>query len=181
MKEFLKKLKKNQWQKPVRIVFVCTANCGRSPVAEILFEKLLIDELGSIDKIKEKNIIIESAGTMYSGFGIAPKSAKLLTTEENIDLKRCKKHQGRRLDEIEKPDLILTMTASHIEQVVSLKPEWKSKVFTLDAFVKKDLEKKGRDIYDPAGLPEFVYKSMMNQIKVCLYLLLDEFKTAGLI
>lgn len=181
MIEFLEKLKNNQSQKPIRIVFVCTANCGRSPVAEILFEKLLIDELGSINKLREKNIIVESAGTIYSGFTIARKSAKLLITEENIDMSRCLEHRGRRLDEIEEPDLLLTMTASHISQVIALMPGWKHKVFTLDEFVQKELGKDGRDIDDPAGRSEFDYRIIKNQIKKCLYLLLAEFKDAGLV
>jgi protein-tyrosine-phosphatase len=85
MREFLRKLKEKQdHQMFVKIVFVCTANCCRSPLAEILFEHILIKKLGSIDQLKEKRLMIESAGTMYSGLRISPESEKILIREEGI-------------------------------------------------------------------------------------------------
>jgi protein-tyrosine-phosphatase len=181
MKKFLIKLKKIQSRRPIRIVFVCTANCGRSPIAEILFEKFLINEFGSMNNMRKKNLIIESAGTLYSGLPIAPKSAKRLIAEENIPEERCSKHRGRSLDEIEEPDLLLTMESSHIPHLATYNPAWKNKAFPLDEFVKKDLGKEGRNIADPAGQSDDTYRLIKDQIKQDLILLLNEFKDTGLV
>jgi len=181
MKKYLERLIVNNASLPIRVVFICTANCCRSPLAEILFEKLLIDELGSRQRIREKNLIIESAGTSYSGLKIATQSAELLFYEENVHKNRCREHRGRHLEEIKDPGLILTMTRSHKFQVINFQPAWKEKTFTLDGFVKKDLGIEGKDIEDPMIGPKQDYKRMKNQVKNCLYLLLAEFKDAGLI
>ena len=166
---------------PLRIVFVCTANCCRSPLAEILFEKILINELGSLQAIREKNLIIESAATKYSGLKIAEQSAQLLINEESISENRCQHHCGRQLEEIMEPDLVLAMTNAHVFQIIDFQPDWKNKIFTLDGFVKKDLGENGKDIKDPIGGSDQEYKKMKEQVKECLYLLVDEFKESGLL
>jgi protein-tyrosine-phosphatase len=88
---------------------------------------------------------------------------------------------GRALDEIEEPDLILTMTRSHAEQVIDQKPLWGDRVFTLKEFVYDDVNKSGSDISDPIGGPESGYIKMKNQVKDCLNLLLEELIEIGLV
>lgn len=181
MLRFLKNLKSTQQNRCIRVVFVCTANCCRSPLAEILFEKLLADELGTIKSIFQKNILVESAATHYSGYPISGRSAGLLIDEENIEPERCSRHRGRQLSEIEEPDLILAMTDEHKEDILQMQPLWDNLTFTLDEFVKRDKQLIAIDIEDPMGGTDAEYKRMKNHIKKNLIMLLNEFKAAGLL
>ena len=188
MRAFLQKLKEkkqdlniNKETEPIRIVFICTANCSRSPIAEILFEKILIEELGSLKKLAEKNIRIESAATKYSGLQIALDSAAILMEEENISENRCHIHRGRHISEIDEPDLLLTMTDIHVSEIISQKPEWERKTFTLKGFVSGNLGETDENIEDPIAGPLSGYRYAKDQIKSALYLLLKELKDVGLI
>jgi protein-tyrosine-phosphatase len=181
VRSFFIRLKKIQQKRPVRIVFVCTANCCRSPLAEILFEKILIEHLGSPARLKKYNIVVESAGTSFSGMSMATYSAQLLIDEENVPKQRCELHCGRLITEIKEPDLILTMTEKQKHDIMSSFPLWADRVFTLDGFVQKDLKKPGIDITDPIGRPISDYRRMKEQIKRDLFLLFEEIKDTGLI
>jgi protein-tyrosine-phosphatase len=181
MRSFLIRLKKIQQKRPVRIVFVCTANCCRSPLAEILFEKMLLQHPCSSSHMKNHNILIESAGTSFSGMCIARHTAQLLIDEEDIPRKRCEIHSGRLITEIEEPDLILTMTEKQKHDVMTIVPGWSDRVFTLDGFVREDQGKPGIDIADPIGGPVADYRRMKEQIKKDLFLLFEEIKDTALI
>ena len=181
MVRFLKGLKTIQQHDDLRIVFVCTANCSRSPLAEILFEKILVDEVGSRKRLAEKRIIVESAATHYSGYPIAGRSARVLIEEENIKPDRCSRHRGRQLSEIDEPSLLLTMTCEHKEDIISMHPLWDTITFTLDEFVKRDKQLLAKDIEDPMGGTDEQYRRMKNYIKKDLILLLIEFREAGLL
>jgi protein-tyrosine-phosphatase len=181
MRSILARLKSVAERRPVRIVFLCTANCTRSPLAEMLFEKLLIDATGSLEKVHSKNIVVESAGIYPSGFSISLKSREMLVREEGILPARCDAHRGRGIAEIDEPDLVLTMSDGHVLEVLEIFPAWKEKVFSLDGFVHRDEGKDGRDIDDPTGLAPEDYHAMKEIVKADLVLLLREFRDTGLI
>jgi len=181
MKKVLTQLKKIQNNRPIRIVFICTANCCRSPLAEILFENLLKNEIKLFNKNFDEKFIIESAGTDYSGFRISDKTALLLVEEEKIAPERCSSHLGRSITEIEEPDLVLTMTYQHTKDILNRIPYWKDRVFVLDDFVKIDSGRMPKDIIDPAGCPIASYRKMKDHIKKDLLILLKLIKAEGLI
>ena len=109
-----------------RILFVCTGNTCRSPMAAGLFAKML-QERGVT------GIAVASAG--LAAFDGAPASAEAVEVmrQFGVDLSG---HRTRRLtrEMVLTADLVLTMTKRHKEAVLALAPEAAGKVFTLREF-----------------------------------------------
>ena len=62
----------------MKVLFVCTANTCRSPMAEEIFNKL----------INSSDIVAQSAGiTIVPGSFVTEKSAELIKEELNVDVK----------------------------------------------------------------------------------------------
>ncbi len=111
-----------------RIVFVCTANTCRSPLAEGLFCQLATNRGVSIE--------IKSAGIhAYPGTPMSQHSAYLLR-ERGVDAD----FQSQRIDEqlVAWADLILTMTQGHKIEILRRFPESANKCFTLKEYVLFD-------------------------------------------
>jgi len=134
------------------ILFVCTANSGRSPLAEYYFKKLLKE-----NKIKSK---VSSAGTDFYPVGISEYSLKLLK-EDGIDAKR---HKPKVINEkiINEFSLILCMDRSHIEKLKNRFPYAKDKIFLLSEFAVGSNE----EIEDPIGKDFGEYKKTYEKIKL---------------
>ena len=104
------------------IVFVCTGNICRSPLAEYLFQHQT--------KENPDKVSISSAGThALINHPMSQHSAALLKME-NID---CEKHQARQLTSeiIHNADLILVMEKFHQYTINSSYVESRGKVFLL--------------------------------------------------
>ena len=98
----------------MRILFVCTGNTCRSPLAEAIARRILADS-------GKTNVIVESAGT--NAWQGAPPSdeALLIGVERNLDLSG---HRSRRLtpEMVEASDLVLVMSPEHLTQVRQMDP-----------------------------------------------------------
>lgn len=125
----------------MNILFVCTGNTCRSPMAAALFNKIAVE--------KELDVRIESAGIFANEGERASANAISVMEEYNIDLSgHCAKNINAQL--LEKSDIVLTMTASHktvLEQYLG------NKVYTLCEFAGED-----GDIPDPYGAGVEEYK-----------------------
>lgn len=94
---------------PKKILFVCTGNTCRSPMAEGLFKKMA--------KEKQLPVEVQSAGlAAFAGVPATPE-AILVCLEKGVDISG---HQSQPLNKslVMESDLILTMTARHKEMIL---------------------------------------------------------------
>jgi protein-tyrosine phosphatase len=134
------------------ILFVCTANICRSPMAEAIFNALAED--GDLP------FRAESAGTAaLEGRGMAPNAVAALE-EAGI---YAKHHGARRVSEamVEGSDLVLTMTPKHTATVRRLGKDPTGGIYTLPAYASEALDE---GIPDPYGLSISAYRSTLRQL-----------------
>lgn len=125
------------------VLFVCTANRFRSPIAEAVFRKLL-QEQGI-----EKNWIVGSAGS-WTEDGLSPIPSNKWSLEHlGLDLSM---HHSRSVSRelIAQYDLILVMEKGQKEALLIEYPEMSKKIFMLTELSKGPVY----DIRDPIREPE---------------------------
>jgi protein-tyrosine-phosphatase/tRNA A37 threonylcarbamoyladenosine synthetase subunit TsaC/SUA5/YrdC len=129
------------------VLFVCTGNTCRSPMAAALMRK----------KVQDQSIPIFVASAGVSAFGGDPASHGAL---EAIRSHGCslENHQSTQLNSklVEQADLILAMGQRHRSVIISQWPELASKVHLVAA--------DGSEISDPFGGPLEVYQRCAEQL-----------------
>ena len=139
----------------IRILFVCTGNTCRSPMAAGFGRKYFSDNLGCpVDELKRFGYIINSAGVAACEDAPASRHAIEVCRAEKIDLSG---HRSRQLTlgDIEQSDMIFAMARHHRDRIVQLTPSAFGKCFVLD---------ESADILDPIGSGLEVYRDCFRQI-----------------
>lgn len=134
-----------------RVLFVCTGNTCRSPMAEYFLK----------NKIKNKNIVVKSCGT-FAEDGIPPSENAILAMKEiGINIEKHRSHQLT--DElIEWADIILVMEPSERIDMLAFTPLADLKTFYLKTF------RRGNSpaiIPDPIGQEIQVYRKVRDIIE----------------
>ncbi|UCD89457.1 MAG: low molecular weight protein arginine phosphatase [Desulfobacterales bacterium] len=130
------------------ILFVCTGNICRSPFAEALFTKLVLEN-------GYQNLFAESAGLMALPGNSATALAQQVAAEQGVDLIH---HQAKPVTEerVDGADLILVMEKSHEMTLLSFFPKATHKVRLIRHYAR--FGSKTRGIADPYGLNYDAYR-----------------------
>ena len=139
----------------IRVLFVCTGNTCRSPMAAGFCRKYFSDNLNCpVDELDRFGYIIDSAGVAACEGVPASRHAVEVCRGQQIDLSG---HQSCQLTpgDIEQSDVIFTMSRNHRDSIVQLLPSASEKCFVLDDT---------SDILDPIGSGIDVYRSCFRQI-----------------
>jgi protein-tyrosine phosphatase len=148
------------------ILFVCTGNTCRSPMAEALCRRLLADRLRCADdELPHRGYTVMSAGLSAAVGAPAAGEAVGLLDQMGIDLESHESQPATR-DLLERADRIITMTRSHREAILSQYPELESRTQVMSA--------DGRDVPDPIGGGPREYRDCLAQISRSLETLVDE-------
>lgn len=139
----------------VRLLFVCTGNTCRSPMAEGLCRRYLAERLGCrIDQLEAVGYSITSAGIADNSGMPASSGARAACAARGVDIGG---HKSRPLtaELIRQSDLILAMDQMHIDVVLTLAPDVKDRCMLLDEV---------RPIQDPIGQSAEVFEQCADQI-----------------
>lgn len=149
-----------------RIIFVCTGNSCRSPMAQFLLEKYLREIKPYFDDRYE---IVSAGISAFPGSKAAPPVISILGEQEAID---SRNFSSRRLDRymILSSDLIFTMEDVQNDYVLRFEPKAEGRVFNLKKFLPPEKEK---DIPDPIGKSLGLYQEVYSLIKEAILELRD--------
>jgi len=142
------------------ILFVCTGNTCRSPMAEAICKLMLARRLGCpIDELERRGFVIRSAGvSATNGVPAAPNAVDILRTLGGS----LENHRSRRVAPslVRQADYIFAMTAEHREDLLASMPELEPRTFLLDPG--------GGDVDDPVGCDLETYRQTAQMIESML-------------
>ncbi|MEN6458760.1 MAG: L-threonylcarbamoyladenylate synthase [Thermoguttaceae bacterium] len=142
------------------LLFVCTGNTCRSPMAEMICRRLLADRMKcGMDHLEEHGVLVSSAGTSAILGGRAAAEAVQCMDDFGIELGD---HETQPLTEplVRHSDVIYVMARSHRQAILS---QWPS---AADRTVL--LSPDGMDIADPIGGSLECYRQCAEQIEAAL-------------
>lgn len=139
------------------VLFVCSGNTCRSPMAASVLRHLISQALGTTaDRLERAGFRIESAGISAFPGAPMPREAVLALQRQGIE---PGEHQSRPVtpDLVKETDLILTMTRAHaaaLESQHGIGPP-------LVSLLAPD----GEDIPDPIGGGDSIYEECLSEIR----------------
>ncbi len=133
------------------ILFVCSGNTCRSPMAAAIAKSLIGDESSGV-----KTRVRSAGASAADGDPMTPESAKALKAM-GIDVRDEHKSRGLTRQMIADADVIFTMTAQHARQVLSMDPSAADKI--------KMLDPDGDNVPDPIGGSQAVYTRTAEHLR----------------
>jgi protein-tyrosine phosphatase len=161
------------------LLFICSGNTCRSPMAAALATGLLAQKLGiPPGDLPLRHVVVQSAGLHASrGLRAAREAIEVISSMSKtgerpvnhaIEFGDLTRHisQPATPDLLRRADAIYTMTAAHSAEIAELYPWAERKTFELDP---------DADIADPIGSPISVYEKVAKRILDLLQQRLSEF------
>lgn len=136
-----------------KILFICTANICRSPMAEAIFNALAEDA--------KLAVRAESAGVAaLEGEPTAPKASEAL---EEVGI-YAEARRARQVSEpmLEEADLVLAMNPRHVAALRRLSEDSSHKIYTLPEYAKGTPSEEA--ISDPYGLPMSAFRTCVRRL-----------------
>ncbi len=145
----------------MRVLFLCTGNTCRSPMAEAIARRLAA-ERGRDD------LVLSSAGTSAWDGAPASDGALLVALEHELDL-NAHRAQVLTRELVAEADLILTMSPHHRERAIVLGGEGKTHLLT--DYAARSVT--GRPVQDPFGGELDVYRETFTELEREISLVMD--------
>lgn len=134
----------------MRVVFVCTGNTCRSPLAAALL------------RAKEPRLEVLSAGLAVAEGSAAAREAQEIARERGLDLAT---HRAQRLaPELVREGVVLALTRAQRDRVRRDFPEAADRVFALGEYAGEP----EHDVADPIGLGAAAYRDAAEEIEALL-------------
>ncbi len=134
------------------VLFVCTANMCRSPMAEALFGEIIRNE-GEAD-----DWWIDSAGVSAFDGEQATNNTQVVAAERGLDLSSHRSKFSSR-DVVEPFSLILVMEDRHRTMLREAFPELSERIYLL-----KEMNGGTDDVHDPIGTDIVNYRAMADEV-----------------
>ena len=135
------------------ILFVCTGNICRSPMAEAFLKRILAREGLATD------YAVRSAGVWAADGRPASFYAIQVMARRGIDISGHRAHSMTQAD-VEEADLILAMASEHAQPIKTLLPQYMPKIHLLS-----EMAGRHHDIPDPAGGPLYEYLQCADELE----------------
>jgi L-threonylcarbamoyladenylate synthase len=153
------------------ILFVCTGNTCRSPMAEALCRARLARRLGCRpDELEQRGFLVASAGLAAARDARAAEDARAIVAEQGGSLAQ---HLSQPLtcELVAYADRIVAMTSDHLDAILDQYPDASDRVCLLDP---------NADIHDPIGCGREVYRVTAAQIGEALDRFLDSLRPCNM-
>ncbi len=153
------------------VLFVCTGNSCRSPMAEALLLQMAAEKLGLREgELKKRGFKVGSCGIAAMAGSPAARHAVTLLRERGS--RHLEKHRARQADVqlLEGASAIITLGHSHYRWLVEAFPELEARIALLDP----------DGVADPIGGSLDVYRTCAAQIEAALEPLLEKVLRDGM-